>query len=74
MVLHVVSAAAFASVPGMQHKLVKAPISLSSQEGNDGPSGRAPGFGEHTKEVLAGLGYSTADVARLLEEGVVRGR
>eukprot|EP01046_Picozoa_sp_COSAG06_P095725 COSAG06_NODE_41838_length_387_cov_0.843750_2_plen_39_part_01 len=39
----------------MQHKLVKAPISLSSQEGNDGPSGRAPGFGEHTKEVLAGL-------------------
>jgi crotonobetainyl-CoA:carnitine CoA-transferase CaiB-like acyl-CoA transferase len=31
-----------------------------------------PGIGEHTDEVLAGLGYSTGDVAKLKGEGVVK--
>ncbi|APV50926.1 CoA transferase [Betaproteobacteria bacterium GR16-43] len=31
----------------------------------------APTFGQHTREVLAGLGYSDADVARLIAEGAV---
>ena len=63
--------AAFATVPGLQHKLVKSPISLSTQDGNDGPTGPAPGFGEHTEQVLESLGYSGRDVAQLKADGVV---
>jgi crotonobetainyl-CoA:carnitine CoA-transferase CaiB-like acyl-CoA transferase len=33
--------------------------------------GRAPLLGEHTAAILAELGYSTADVARLRAAGVV---
>ena len=69
---HVIAAGALAEVPGLQHELVKSPIGLSSQAGRDGPAGRAPGFGEHTAEVLDGLGYGDAAVARLLRDGVVR--
>ena len=33
---------------------------------------RAPGLGEHTREVLLGAGYSTDEVTRLAEAGVVK--
>ena len=33
--------------------------------------GTAPELGEHTDEVLAGLGYTPAEVLRLRERGVV---
>jgi crotonobetainyl-CoA:carnitine CoA-transferase CaiB-like acyl-CoA transferase len=33
--------------------------------------GRAPLLGEHTSEILQGLGYSAEDIARLREQGAV---
>ena len=36
------------------------------------PRLEAPGIGEHSAELLAGLGYTAADVARLAEQGAVR--
>ena len=56
---------------GLQHKLIKHPIGLSSQAGIDGPSRRAPGFSEHTEAVLKELGYSDAQVVQLRGGGVV---
>ena len=32
-----------------------------------------PALGEHTEEVLAGAGYSEAEIARLVEAGAVAG-
>jgi crotonobetainyl-CoA:carnitine CoA-transferase CaiB-like acyl-CoA transferase len=49
--------------------VIGTPIKLS-----DTPAGvrtPPPRFGEHTEVVLAGLGYSAADIARLRSEGVV---
>jgi crotonobetainyl-CoA:carnitine CoA-transferase CaiB-like acyl-CoA transferase len=31
----------------------------------------APTFGQHTREVLASIGYAEADIARLIAEGAV---
>ena len=38
---------------------------------NDGPKGPAPGYGQHTREVLASLGRATGDIDQLLGSGVV---
>jgi CoA:oxalate CoA-transferase len=35
------------------------------------PDAIAPTLGQHTREILTGLGYSVADIARLAEQGVV---
>ena len=32
----------------------------------------APTFGEHSDEILAGLGYSAAEIAALRDRGVVK--
>jgi CoA:oxalate CoA-transferase len=32
----------------------------------------APGFGQHTEEILSGLGYTREEIARLKEEGVTQ--
>eukprot|EP00416_Gambierdiscus_australes_P004123 CAMPEP_0171144064 /NCGR_PEP_ID=MMETSP0766_2-20121228/145302_1 /TAXON_ID=439317 /ORGANISM="Gambierdiscus australes, Strain CAWD 149" /LENGTH=454 /DNA_ID=CAMNT_0011607909 /DNA_START=6 /DNA_END=1370 /DNA_ORIENTATION=+ len=66
------AAGAFAEVPGLQHKLVKAPFQLSSQAGKDNPQGPAPSFGEHTSAVLASLGYTPEDEERLRLQKVVK--
>ncbi len=41
---------------------------------HDGPdiTRAAPGFGEHTAEVLTELGYGSAEIADLVKEGIVR--
>jgi crotonobetainyl-CoA:carnitine CoA-transferase CaiB-like acyl-CoA transferase len=38
---------------------------------DDGPKGPAPKLGEHTREVLTGLGYTDAETAAMLETNVV---
>ncbi len=32
----------------------------------------APALGQHTEEILSGLGYGREDIAKLREEGVIR--
>ena len=49
--------------------VVDTPIRLSDTPG--AIRGRAPLLGEHTEAILAEIGYSKADVARLREAGVV---
>jgi crotonobetainyl-CoA:carnitine CoA-transferase CaiB-like acyl-CoA transferase len=38
---------------------------------NDGPKGPSPKFGQHSREVLAGLGRSEDEIAQLLSSGAV---
>lgn len=38
----------------------------------DGPSGPAPAMGEHTRETLASMGLSEADIDALYEKGIVK--
>jgi crotonobetainyl-CoA:carnitine CoA-transferase CaiB-like acyl-CoA transferase len=47
------------------------PVKLSRTPG--GVQGPAPGLGENTREVLEALGYSSADVEGLAEDGAVAG-
>lgn len=57
--------------PGLgKIKIVKTPIFFSGQA----PRARsqAPQLGEHTDEVLTGLGYSEAEIKRLEDNGIVR--
>jgi formyl-CoA transferase len=46
------------------------PLKLSDTPG-PAPAA-APAFGQHSDEVLAGYGYSAAEVAALRERGVVK--
>jgi CoA:oxalate CoA-transferase len=57
--------------PGLgEIKMVKTPIFFSGQA--PGARSQAPQIGEHTDEVLKGLGYNEADVQRLEDNGIVR--
>jgi alpha-methylacyl-CoA racemase len=47
--------------------LLGVPVKLSRTPG--APAGPGPALGEHTREVLAALGYSDAEVGALLESG-----
>jgi alpha-methylacyl-CoA racemase len=47
------------------------PVKLSRTPG--GPQGPGPALGEHTAEVLRGLGYSEAEIGALEEAGAVAG-
>jgi alpha-methylacyl-CoA racemase len=51
--------------------LLGVPVKLSRTPG--APAGPGPALGEHTREVLAGLGYSDEEVASLLESGAAAG-
>src|SRR5215207_325407 len=51
--------------------LLGVPVKLSRTPG--APAGPGPALGEHTHEVLAGLGYSDDEVASLLESGAAAG-
>ena len=56
-------------VPGIsRHDLLTSPVKLSNAPAV--PRARAPKFGEHTRAVLAELGYSPAEVGELFERGV----
>jgi crotonobetainyl-CoA:carnitine CoA-transferase CaiB-like acyl-CoA transferase len=51
-------------------RTISAPIRLSFAPVPEMP-GPAPGHGQHTDEILAELGYSTAEIARLRKRGAV---
>jgi crotonobetainyl-CoA:carnitine CoA-transferase CaiB-like acyl-CoA transferase len=51
--------------------LLGVPVKLSRTPG--APAGPGPALGEHTREVLAGLGYGEEEVAALLESGAAAG-
>ena len=52
-------------------RLLGVPVKLSRTPG--APAGPGPALGEHTEEVLAGLGYSAEEIAALLESGEAAG-
>ena len=52
-------------------KLLGVPVKLSRTPG--APAGPGPELGEHTREVLAGLGYSADEAGVLEETGAVAG-
>jgi crotonobetainyl-CoA:carnitine CoA-transferase CaiB-like acyl-CoA transferase len=52
-------------------RLLGVPVKLSRTPG--APAGPGPALGEHTREVLATLGYSDDEVAALLEAGAAGG-
>src|SRR4051812_16926159 len=52
-------------------KLLGAPVKLSRTPAE--PTNPGPSLGEHTREVLAALGYSEDDIAALTEAGAVAG-
>ena len=53
-------------------KLLGVPVKMSRTPG--APAGPGPALGEHTDEVLAGLGYSEDEIAALKESGAAGGR
>jgi crotonobetainyl-CoA:carnitine CoA-transferase CaiB-like acyl-CoA transferase len=59
--------------PGAQEpvKLLGPPVKLSRTPGRVEAPG--PGLGEHTFDVLGGLGYSDDDIAALVESGAIAG-
>ena len=56
---------------GTKVKLASGPVGFDGQSGPIAPR-RAPLLGEHTREVLAGLGYGPADVERLTADAVIQ--
>ena len=67
-------AAALDLFPSVEHphgafRSIATPIKIAGAE--IGPQGRAPEIGEHTRDVLVGVGYTEEQVTRLIETGVV---
>jgi alpha-methylacyl-CoA racemase len=52
-------------------RLLGVPVKLSRTPGS--PAGPGPALGEHTREVLAGLGYNEDEIDSLLESGAAAG-
>lgn len=68
-VRHLGVAQRVADETGHEYRLISQPVALTRTPAHIARP--APGWGEHTREMLAELGYATGDVERLYEEGVV---
>ena len=68
-VRHLGVAQTVADETGHEYRLISQPVALTRTPAHIARP--APGWGEHTREMLAELGYATGDVERLYEEGVV---
>jgi len=64
------SSGIFVAAPGVRHPLIGSPVLLGKAPAE--PRGGAPGFGQHTTEVLRELGYSPAEEEKLRGDKVVR--
>jgi crotonobetainyl-CoA:carnitine CoA-transferase CaiB-like acyl-CoA transferase len=51
-------------------KMLGLPVKLERTPGK--PQGPSPLLGQHTEEILLGLGYSAEDIAKLEDDGVIR--
>jgi len=64
------AAGCFVQVPDGQGGHFSAPASPARFPGaDDGPKGPVPGLGEHTRGVLASLGYAPAQIDAMIAEG-----
>ncbi|MBC9902738.1 MULTISPECIES: CaiB/BaiF CoA transferase family protein [Achromobacter] len=68
-VRHLGVAQRVADETGHEYRVISQPVALTRTPAHIARP--APGWGEHTREMLAELGYATGDVERLYEEGVV---
>jgi len=68
-VRHLGVAKAVSAWQGGNRHVVTQPVTLSRTPADVVRT--APGWGEHTQEILAGLGYSDAEIKRLKDEGAV---
>ena len=64
------AAGMFVTAPGTRHQLLGTPVLLSGVPKAE-PSAGGAVFGQHTDEVLAGLGVSDEQVRRMKDEKVV---
>jgi crotonobetainyl-CoA:carnitine CoA-transferase CaiB-like acyl-CoA transferase len=70
-----IAAGVFVDVPdqdGSTYRSVATPLGFGAYA--VGPSGPVPALGEHTRHVLFDLGYTTDEVAELVETGVIDGK
>jgi crotonobetainyl-CoA:carnitine CoA-transferase CaiB-like acyl-CoA transferase len=51
-------------------KMLGLPVKLQKTPGK--PQGPSPRLGQHTEEILLGLGYSNGDIAQMETEGIIR--
>ncbi len=49
--------------------VIKHPVNIDGLATRE--AGPAPGLGQHSKEILAELGYSEADIAAMVDQGVI---
>jgi len=61
----------FESAPGVDRPLAVARSGFKMSSGDPGVSAPPPGLGEHTNEVLRGIGYSDSEICGLREAGAL---
>lgn len=59
------------SVGGDEFRVLRAPIQADSNPPDDVRDNAGPRLGQHTDEVLGGLGYSASDIAGFRDSGIV---